>query len=142
MNATSGNISPNPDPCPCDVQGTGQETKSKYTCQAANLQNNDHDNGNLVYMRDKQTGEEGGHNECNSSEEEEDDEAEDDEEHDLHISLQGSSSKSDMSLEEARYTLQHIKNEALIDEDSKKSMKPPYRFETLINSKYIQLYFI
>ena len=127
MNATSGNISPNPDPCPCDVQGIGQETKSTDTCQAANLQNNDNDN--LVYMRDKQTGEDGGHNECNSSEEEEDEEAEDDEEHDLHISLQGSSSKSDMSLEEARYTLQHIKSEALIDEDSKKSMKPPYRFE-------------
>ena len=71
MNATSGNISPNPDPCPCDVQGTSQETKSKDTCQAANLQNNNHDNENLIYMRDKQTGEEGGHNECNSSEEEE-----------------------------------------------------------------------
>ena len=140
MNATSGNISPNPDPCPCDVQGTSQETKSKDTCQAANLQNNNHDNENLIYMRDKQTGEEGRHNECNSSEEEEDEEAEDDEEPDLHISLQGCSSKSDMSLEEARYTLQHIKSEALIDEDSKKSMKPPYRFEMLINSKYIQLY--
>ena len=92
----------------------------KDTCQAGNSQNNNHDNDNLVYMRDKQTGEEGSHNECNSSEEEEDEEAEDDEEHDLHISLQGSSSKSDMSLEEARYTLQHIKSEALIDEDSKK----------------------
>ena len=80
-------------------------------------------------MRDKQTGEDGGHNDCNSSEEEEYEEAEDDVEHDLHISLQGSNSKSDMSLEEARYTLQHIKSEALIDEDSKKSMKPPYRFE-------------
>ena len=125
MNATSGNISPNPDPCPCDVQGTTEEPKSKDTSQAGNLQNNE----NVVYMRDKQTGEEDCHNECNSSEEEDDEEAEDDEEHELHISLQGSSSKSDMSLEEARYTLQHIKSEALIDEDSKKSMKPPYRFE-------------
>ena len=126
MNATSGNISPNPEPCPCDVQGSREEPKSKDTSQAGNLQNNE----NVVYMRDKQTGEEGRHNECNSSEEEEEDEeAEDEEEHDLHISLQGSSSKSDMSLEEARYTLEHIKSEALIDEDSKKSMKPPYRFE-------------
>ena len=134
MNATSGNISPNPDPCPSDVQGTSQETKSKDTCQAANLQNNDHDQDNLVYMRDKQTGDEDDHNECNSSEEEEDEEAEDEEEHDLHISLQGISSKSDMSLEEARYTLQHIKSEALIDEDSKKSIKPPYRFEMALIS--------
>ena len=90
-------------------------------------------------MRDKQTGEEDGHNECNSSEEEEEDEAEDEEENDIHISLQGSSSKSDMSLEEARYTLQHIKSEALIDEDSKKSIKPPYRFEMALISIYTRL---
>ena len=89
-------------------------------------------------MRDKQTGEEDGHNECNSSEEE-DEEAEEDEENDLHISLQGISSKSDMSLEEARYTLQHIKSEALIDEDSKKSIKPPYRFEMALISIYTRL---
>ena len=90
-------------------------------------------------MRDKQNGEEDGHNQCSSSEEKEDNEAEDVEENDLHISLQGSSSKSDMSLEEARYTLQHIKNEALIDEDSKKSIKPPYRFEITLISIYTRL---
>ena len=127
MNATSGNISPNPEPCPCDVQGTNQDPKSRDTSETANLQNNE----NVGYMRDKETGEEDGHDECNSSEEEDDEEAEDYEERELHIPLQGSSSKSDMSLEEARYTLQHIKSEALIDEDSKKTMKPPYRFEML-----------
>ena len=35
-----------------------------------------------------------------------------------------------------RYTLQHIKSEALIDEDSKKSIKPPYRFEMNFISIY------
>mgnify|MGYP006888875908 CR=1 FL=1 len=73
---------------------------------------------------------------------EDDEDAEDDEENELHISMQGSSSKSDMSLEEARYTLQHIKSEALIDEDSKKSIKPPYRFYITLIYIYTRLYYL
>ena len=60
-------------------------------------------------------------------EEEEEEEEVDEEDEETKVPMQGGTSTVDMSLEEARYTLQHIKNEASVDEDDKKILKPPYR---------------
>ena len=60
-------------------------------------------------------------------EEEEEEEEVDEEDEETKVPIQGGTSTVDMSLEEARYTLQHIKNESSVDEDDKKILKPPYR---------------
>ena len=63
--------------------------------------------------------------------EEEEYEEVDDEDEDIKLPMQNINPNAEMSLEEARYALQHIKNEAssssTINEDSKKISKPPYR---------------
>ena len=63
--------------------------------------------------------------------EEEEYEEVDEEDEDIKLPMQNITPNSEMSLEEARYALQHIKNEAssssTINEDNKKISKPPYR---------------
>ena len=64
-------------------------------------------------------------------EEEEEYEEVDEEEEDIKLPMPNTNPNAEMSLEEARYALQHIKNEAssssTINEDNKKISKPPYR---------------
>ena len=70
-----------------------------------------------------------------SDDEEEEYEEVDDEEEDIKQPIQNINPNGEMSLEETRHALQHIKNEAAssssVDEEAKKSLKPPYRYAML-----------
>ena len=70
-----------------------------------------------------------------SDDEEEEYEEVDEEEEDIKLPMQNINPNGEMSLEEARHALQHIKNEASssssVDEEAKKTLKPPYRYAIL-----------
>ena len=70
-------------------------------------------------------------NEYNSDDEEEEYEEVDEEEDDIKLPIPNINPNAEMSIEEARCALQHIKNEASssssMDEENKKTLKPPYR---------------
>ena len=129
LNATSGNISPNPETGPEDIQGSCQaaKLKDKQECSALTLKSSTDSVACKMELEDNGEKEETKEDISEEDEEEEEEEDVDEEDEENKVAMQGGTSTADMSLEEARYTLQHIKNEASSDEDSKKILKPPYR---------------
>ena len=81
--------------------------------------------------KDEEGNDKNGMEEYISEDEEEEEEDVDDEDEEIKLAVHGGNLSADMSLEEARYALQHIKNEATIDEANKKSSKPPYRYKQI-----------
>ena len=132
LNATSGNISPNPDGYAEDDKDISKVSKPKSDQGPSNVHlssssetvTHKMNDGNHKIKEDMKEY-------ISEDEEEEEYEEVDDEDEDIKLPLQNINPNAEMSLEEARYALQHIKNEAssssTINEDNKKISKPPYR---------------
>lgn len=127
MNATSGNISPNPEGCAGDHQESCREHKLKDQNQPDDL-----DSARLVdsdvsrMEEDELVNTEGIKEEV--SDEEEDEEDVEEEDVDVNLSMLGVNTTVGMSLEDARYALKQIEKEKSMNDSAKKSLKPPYRY--------------
>ena len=132
LNATSGNISPNPDGYVEDDKDITKVSKPKSEQGPSNAPLSDSSETVLNKIKDSDHETKEGMKEYISEDEEEEEYEEvDEEEEDIKLPVQNINPNAEMSLEEARYALQHIKNEAssssTINEDNKKISKPPYR---------------
>ena len=131
MNATSGNISPNPEGSNEDDKEIAQESKSMSRLGCSNVHHSNLSRNVSNQMEEDKDESKEEIKEYISDDEEEEYEEVDDDEEDIKSPMPNINPNSEMSLEEARYALQHIKNEASssssINEENKKILKPPYR---------------
>ena len=131
LNATSGNISPNPDGYAEDDKDISKVSKPKSDQGPSNVPLSGSSETVTHKMNDGDHKIKEDMKEYISEDEEEEYEEVDDEDEDIKLPLQNINPNAEMSLEEARYALQHIKNGAssssTINEDNKKISKPPYR---------------
>ena len=127
MNATSGDISPNPEGCVSDYEVSDRGHKSKHGAQQDHLHHVNSISNHTSKKEGNEVGDREGMKEGISGDEEEEEDM-DEEDVDTNLSMMGVNSIVDMSLEDAKYALKHIENEKSTNESTKKCLKPPYRY--------------